>query len=339
MNRFCNCAYTSQGLKYIKPQIKNDTYNIVIKGYPCSLIRKFIREAEKLSECNVFYDYNGNPVALYCENKNIYITDGMLPSSAEPVTFGAADDLVYLGQYENKNSLRKNSDRIVSLINSIGKCEKKCVSYLETMCGIAEDMKRTEKSCMNINKINRFASKLWKKYGTPPNGRVGKETIVFSDYITPHGEKIAFDEFNSVCKNITVVNDFSFLVSEIIVEKIRLYALGCGYDVISCADYLNMSKIRHIIIPELQYAVFSERQSTDKICGKRIRNTRFVSDDYSQISKNRIVFYKKAFYELEQQASKSLQLIENMKNKLDEIYLSSWNGESFIAEKVRDIYK
>lgn len=346
MDNFCSQAYTSKGLVSLKSRAADIKFTYIMKGYPDSLKRFFLKKLlTSADSCfNAAYDYNNSPVCLYCREKNFQIVDGTYPLTAEPETYGITDTIIDLSAFQNLQKLTEKRDIAANLFKSIKKEEKRCRDFISAAKGISDDCRRHESQYIDRSSLNRFASRLWKRYGTPPSGRVGTETKYFADALSGYGMSFNFEKFSSMCKTVSVINDFSSVVSVSVADKIRLYALSSGFDVISFVDFLDAETVRHVIIPELEYGIYSARFSEDgnfENC-RKIRKSRFLSRESSEYIKNRSSFCKKAYSEFISEAANSIKAIENLKNRLDKIYLSATDINRFIfnnEQKVTGIDK
>lgn len=342
MNSFCSQAYTSGGLTEIKSHAAADSeFTYILKGYPCTLKQKFIREIQNSAdcECEILYDYNENPFFLRCRERKFRVVDGTYPHFCEPETYGITDKIIDLSAFQNPEILRSRRAEALELFTKIRKEEKRCTGFISAAKGIADDCRRIEASSVSGKKINRFAFRLWEKHGTPPRGRIGTEKKYFADVLTENGTDFAFRKFSEMCEYMFVIKDFSSAVSSQLTEKIRLYALSCGYDVISFVDFFDCQTVRHIIIPELKYGIYCERAVHAPFESvKYIRKSRFLKEEYSENCKNRASFCQKAYAELTDEAVKSLKTIESYKKALENIFISATNEKSFLINTIMCIY-
>ncbi|MCQ2479703.1 MAG: hypothetical protein MJ120_03600 [Clostridia bacterium] len=339
MNYFCSQAYTQNGLTYIRNQTaKSDNFTYIFKGYPNSLKAELLRKLQNSAgcECLMEYDYNESPVSLMCAGRGFSVVDGTAPNCAEPLTYGITDALIDLNAYQNQEELRNRKDEILSLFREIKKEEHRCAGFISAARGIAEDCRRIEMPSLNKPKINRFSARLWKTYGTPPTGKIGREKKYFANVLTSDGCSFPFSAFSDLCERISVINDFSMSAASIITDKIRLYALSSGHDVISFLDFLDGKTVRHIIIPEISYGIYCEKTSSVTFeNAKRIRKTRFIKEDFADNFKPRSNFCKKAYNELIAESVKTLKSVDYLKNKLDNVYLSVTNEKNISYEIVK----
>lgn len=340
MNSFCSKAYTSGGLTEIGNRAADGEFTYILKGYPCALKEKFITEIQNSSdcECEIFYDYNEKPFSLRCRGRHFRVIDGT-HSPCEPETYGITDKIIDMSAFQNPEILRNRKEEALELFAEIKKEEKRCTGFISAAKAIADDCRRVESPALSVSKINRFASRLWGKHGTPPRGKIGTEKKYFAEVLTENGADFAFRKFGEMCRNIFIIKDFSSAASSLLTEKIRLYALSCGYDIISFIDFLDGQSLRHIIVPDLEFGIYCERAVHAPFESvKYIRKGRFLKEDYSESCKNRVVFCKKAYTELTGEAVKSLKIIENHKKVLDNLFISATNEKSFLINHIICIY-
>ena len=109
-----------------------------------------------------------------------------------------------------------------------------------------------------------------------------------------------------------------------ITDRLRRYAVSCGMDVISCMSFLNPFGVpEHVIIPDIRFGVYSQRGKVLIKGTKRIRASRFLSDEMSELAKNRISFSLKALGGLIDEAAQSLEKIREGEKMLDKFYFEA----------------
>ena len=188
MEPFISQAYTAGRLSALKTQNTNGLFTYILKGYPRSLKRELIKSVQNVcGKCEAEYDFCAEPFSLVCREKGFAITDGTSPFTAEPETYGISDCIIDLGTYQNSAVLQSRRDEALALFREIGRLEKRCSEFISAAKGIADGCTETEAPAVNRPALNRFAARLWKKYGRPPTGRIGRETKYFAEVLTPSG--------------------------------------------------------------------------------------------------------------------------------------------------------
>ena len=198
----------------------------------------------------------------------------------------------------------------------------KCQRFLSACNEICTDAVRIDSESIDRSKLNRYTANLWKKYGSTPKGRIGRQSTALVSCITADGCEINYGAFNSYCKKIVAVCDKTGACSHLIAERIRRYALGAGYDVINCVCPMNPKRTEHVIIPELKFAVFSSeyyhRADFDN-CRKSFA-AKFHTPE-SEKTKQRVNFTLKAYHSLMCEVFDSIKQINACDRKLDCIFM------------------
>ncbi len=325
MNGSVSGAYTSKGfISFERKVFSPDCFTYIIKGYPDSAKSDLLNEIiEKENNTFAQYDYSGKPRLVYCEDKNICVKDGTYPYSAEAKTYGASDRTIDMSAFQLGGELRKQAVRVNGIMALIRKEEQRCERFLLSCAGIVNDCRRIEKSNIDYKKINRYASKLWQRCSDGMKGRVGSESKRFSTFIGKNGITRLVADFSELCRNVIIISDWSGAAAEMITDRIRLYALSGGYDVISYMDILNPGDIpEHIIVPELGFGIYRQTDAgtPDIKSYKRIHARRFMLKETSDSVRNRISFSKKACSDLMNEAVASVKKIGFYNSELDKIY-------------------
>ena len=233
--------------------------------------------------------------ALLCTERKILIADGETGLRAEN---GIDLNDLYNGLYPRE-------------LMRIYTCEKKkkadrCSRFLQAAESLKSELVRLDSQSIDYAKIVAFTLRLWKKNGGAMKGNIGRETKRFVSCITPDGVELNMKAFDS-CDRISVVVDRTGAVSTRIVDRIRRYALGSGYDVTSFVCSLDGKTVEHIIIPELRFGVFSS-EHYHRLLPKKERKifaSRFHTQESEKV-KNRLGFTFKAYRSLMNEAFESM---------------------------------
>ena len=197
---------------------------------------------------------------------------------------------------------------------------KRSGRFLSAADSVKKDAMRIDAKSVNIGSVVNYSSKLWKKLGTEMQGSIGTETRKFVSCITPDGAELNMKAFDA-CERLAVIVDKTGAVSTMIIDRLRRYALGSGYDVVSCICSLDGKTVEHIIVPELSFGAFSS-EHYHRILPKKERRvfaSRFHTTD-SELYKNRINFSLKAYRSLMNEAFESLIGAQTEERKINYIF-------------------
>lgn len=330
MQVFYSGAYTSRGfVDFNSSKGQRDCYNYILKGYPGSLKQSvFLSVKERLD--NLGEDYAvllgkfGQVSQLRCEQRGFLISDGTYPYRHEPETYGVSDKIIDLSEYQDTSALRSGRESALKAAERIKNNELRAHRFLSAAAGVNEDCKRVQRESLDIKKINRYTARTWAKSGGKLTGYIGRDIKIFTDIITDTGVQSDTDLFENMCDEILVISDNAGAAAEMITDRLRRYAMSCGMDVISCMSFLNPFGVpEHVIIPDIRFGVYSQRGKVLIKGTKRIRASRFLSDEMSELAKNRISFSLKALGGLIDEAAQSLEKIREGEKMLDKFYFEA----------------
>lgn len=291
--------------------------NLIVNGQSPAVKQElfdFIKN--RLEQKNISYtDFcsASGSIGIHCKNFKIF--DGNFS------TFSVKNsDTVFLENFQ-KNCLNSNE-----IFAEKEKHILRAKRFLSACNCIKDDIIRLEEPYINHTKINGFTRRLWQKISGEMKGRIGTESIRSVTCLTADGSELNMEAFDIYCDKVLVISDSSGAVSRIIVDRLRRYALGSGYDVISCQCALGETE--HIIIPELKYGVFSSRyfHRSDFKNERKIYAKRFLFSSADSI-KIRTDFSLKAYRAMMNEVFVSLQEIEKCDKILDSIYYNSTDME------------
>lgn len=136
-------------------------YTYIIKGGPGtgkSSLMKRINSALIDAEIETELIYcSSDPASLdgvYAPALNCWIADGTSPHTLEPKYPGAAQEIVDLGRFWDKNILRSRADEVIALTDENAACHRRCRRFLEASALLREDILRLTLGCTDTAKSN-----------------------------------------------------------------------------------------------------------------------------------------------------------------------------------------
>lgn len=198
--------------------------------------------------------------------------------------------------------------------------------FISACKSINRDVIRLAEPYINKNKIDSFSSRLWQRTTNGMKGHVGTETKRFVTCLTADGSELNMEAFDICCEKMLVINDRIGACAERITDNIRSYALGAGYDVISCPCSIDETIIEHIIIPELSFGIFTSKyyHRADFENSRKIYAKRFMFPDVDDI-KFRVDFSLKAYRKLMDEVFVSLEKVKQIDKNIDRIYSENFD--------------
>ncbi len=297
----------------------NSAERIIITsgGSPELKDKIFIELSEELSQKNIKNEKLlsfDNCFGIYCIDEKILIADKKFLKENQ---IKNAEKIINLNEIFSEKIPRELLHIYEKeYIKKVERCER----FLAAADGVKKDAFRIDSKSVNIGGVVRYSSALWKKLGAEMQGSVGKETKKFVSCITPDGAELNMKAFDK-CERLSVIVDKTGAVSTMIVDRLRRYALGSGYDVVSCVCSLDGKTVEHIIVPKLRFGVFSS-EHYHRILPKKERRvfaSRFHTAD-RELYKNRLNFSLKAYRSLMNEAFESLIGAQAEERKINYIF-------------------
>ena len=292
-----------------------DVPKIFVSGSSPAIKQKIFDMTEaELCEKNIDYSElcAGEKICgIFCKNFLIFDSDFYEKNIEKSVEFLSEKFLKTdsVSEEKNKRLCMKKEKEILRARRFLSACKT-----------VSDDMMRLEGAYLNHKKINAFTSELWQRITLGMNGHIGRETRRFVTCLTADGNELNMEAFDTYCEKMFVIADRTGTCAREIVDSLRGYALGSGYDVISCPCAVNGELIEHLIIPELGFGVFTSKyyHRDDFENARKIYAKRFLYPSVESI-KNRIDFSVKTYRNLMDEVFASLEKIKKIEAELDEI--------------------
>lgn len=277
--------------------------------------------------------------AVILNEKKIIILDGTAPHTVEPSYPGACEILLNFGQFWKTELLRKNSEKIIETTFINKSYHKAAAGYISAAGQLMSDSYKTALSCTDIKKVRRYADGICRKY-IPQNSGEGTEWVRFAEGITPIGIVTYAGTLTDEIDRTFVIEDKYGAVGNIIMNKIREYALKNGYEIITLKNpFLPSCITDHIIIPSLSLSFVTENDFVrpDKKV-KRIHARRFTDTEKLHSFRERLKFNSKAAKALLLAGVEKLASAKTVHDRLEKYYIDAMDFKKLteFAEKFSD---
>ena len=305
----------------------------IIKGGPGTGKSSFMKKVVKTAEgkgynaelCPCSSDPDSLDAVIFPEIKTV-IMDGTSPHTVDPFYPGACEQILNFGEFWNSDKLRENSDKIITLTNKNKFLHRIASGYLKAAKQLMTDNLNIINKYVDKNKLENFSRKLCKKY-IPKKYGIGFEWVRFLEGITPKGVISLANE--KITENMVVIEDSFGIVSDKIINHIRLYALSNGYDIITIKNaFLPSSLLDGIIIPELSLSFLRESEYSIFQNTRKIHSKRFMDIELLKAYKNRVKANKKTINSLISFATDTLKDAKSVHDQLESCYISAMDFES-----------
>lgn len=319
----------------------------IIKGGPgtgkSSFMKYLAVKATDRGEKTELFPCSSDPDSLDAvifPEKRLAVMDGTSPHTVEPKYPAVCEQLLNFGDFWNCDILRRSSNEITALTIRNRNLHKAASRYIRTAGIIISDSLKAAEDCTDTAKAEGFALSLCKKYIPRTQERVGREYKRFFGGITPKGIVSYADTATDALEYLVIINDNTGSAANIILKRIRDYALESGCEIITVRNFLLPSLLCDgVIIPSLSVGFvreydFQHFSSTER----RIHARRFISAERMGKSRERLRFNKKAARELLLCAADTLSKAKAVHDGLEAYYSSAMNFEALtqFAQKTAD---
>lgn len=315
---------------YVKGE---DLYTYIIKGGPgcgkSSFMKAVAKRAEELNQPLITAPCSSDPNSLdavILPNQKIMITDGTSPHIIDPVYPGVKEEIINFGEFWNKETLKEQSEKIISLTDKNKTLHKKASVCLNALGRVKRDNFSIYLAATDIKKTAHFAAQIANKY-LIKTGKKPKERVCFLSGETPQKTVFYEDTIELMCEKKVIINDPTLAVGSIIMSVIRDIALNCGYTIITAKNHiLGEEKIDHVIVPEANIAFCTENEQlhfSDTV--RRTRTERFYNKETVKKSANRIALNKKLEVAFLTQTHRLLTEAKQTHDQLENCYIKAMN--------------
>jgi len=316
----------------------------IIKGGPgtgkSSFMKYIVAKAQDkgitTELCPCSSDPDSLDAAIFPKLKTV-IMDSTAPHTVDPDYPGVCETILNFGEFWNNKKFSEKSEEIIAVTKQNKSLHKSASRYIKAFGNLIENNLKIASYSTNWNKSEDFAERLCRKY-IPKKGGKPFEWERFLSGITPKGVVFYGNDVVNSCDKAVIIKDEFGCVSDIIMRKVRSFALSEGYEIITVKNaFLPSVLIDHIIIPQLSLCFLRESEyghfTTDI---RRIHARRFMNLKTLRKSRERIKFNTKAARQLLTTACTVLNEAKSIHDEMEKYYISAMDfnaltafGESF----------
>lgn len=203
---------------------------------------------------------------IVLKNKKVAIIDGTSPHTIDPVTPGAVDKIINLGEYWNEEGISLNKEEIIDLNEETSRWYRIAYNYLNAAKSVYRSIEEIYNNASQSSEIYRLvADIIAKEYDKIDISlRPGRKKKFFASAITASGVVHYIPSLLSNMKTVYMINTPVGFANSSFMEIISEGAIYRGLDV-ECY-YCPMcpgEKIEHIIIPKLNLAFVTMNEYHD----------------------------------------------------------------------------
>ena len=320
---------------------------ICIKGGPGTGKSTFMRKiGERFAEEGEDVDFlhcsadDESLDGIVLKNRKVAIFDGTSPHITDPITPGAVDSIINLGDFWNEEGIMSNKVEIIDLNEETSSWYRIAYNYLNAARSVCRSLEELYGKAVRASEVyGLIGDIIEREYGRYPIAVCpGRQKKFFASAITADG---LVNYLNTLLENITNVYIISVPAgyqNSSFMEILREGAVYRGFDTESF--YCPMEpdeKIDHLIIPELSLAFISVNEYHDLEPWEVIRDDDSRQDitlmdisDYmdSVFIETNSELIKSLRNEFDVLLGKGIRALSNAKNthmKVEELYIPNMN--------------
>lgn len=303
----------------------------IIKGGPgtgkSSFMKYIAVKAEEKGLLTELCPCSSDPYSLdavILPEKKIVIMDGTAPHVVDPVYPGVCEKILNFGEFWDDKLFREKTDAVLELTDRNKALHKTASRYLQAAGQLMRDNYKTAAACTDQAKTLSFADKLCRRL-IPTHSGTGYEWVRFVEGITPVGVVSYSATLLNACRRTVLIDDDLGSASNLILSRVREYALKNGYEIVTLRNpFLPSLQIDHIMIPALSLCIATENEYLHfKTDIRRVHARRFVNSKQLHNSRERIKFNKKATRQLLLSAAETLSRAKAVHDELEKHYVGA----------------
>ena len=291
---------------------------ICIKGGPGTGKSTFMRKiGEKFTELGEDVDYlhcsadDGSLDGIILKTRKVALIDGTSPHITDPVTPGAVDRIINLGEFWNEEGIVVNKDEIIDLNEESSRWYRIAYNYLNAAKSVFRSLEEIYNRAVESSEIYRLiadiASKEYSDY--PISIRPGRQKKFFASAITAGGVTNYISTLLENISKVYVVSVPEGYMNSSFMEILREGAVYRGFE--TEAFYCPVGpdeKIDHLIVPQLSLAFITVNRYHD------IEPWEIIRDDDSR---QEITLIDVSDYMNVMDLQADSELIESLKDEFD----------------------
>ncbi len=246
---------------------------ICIKGGPgtgkSTFMKKvggyFLEKGEDVDFLHCSADENSLD-GVVLKKRKIALIDGTSPHTTDPVTPGAVDRIINLGEYWNEEGISVNKEEIIDLSEETSRWYRIAYNYLSAAKSVFRSLEEIYNNAAEASEIYRVVADIVaREYSHHDISlRPGRVKKFFASAITGNGVVNYINSLLGNMENIYMINVPIGYSNNSFMEIISEGAIYRGFNIETY--YCAMSpdeKIEHIIIPELKTAFITVNKYHD----------------------------------------------------------------------------
>lgn len=269
---------------------------------------------------------NNSLDGIVIKELGVALIDGTSPHIVDPITPGAVDEILNMGDALDMDMLSKHKKEILSINKDISKCYKRAYRYLASAKCIHDDWSNLNYESLDSNKISVLIETLKNDIFRTDISGYGGERRLFATAITPNGIITFADNLSKDYKNKYVLTGGPGMGKTDILKFLGTCSQKKGYYVEYMYDPFIPERIEHIFIPEISTCVITNNEiNKANYTGINYSLSNYTKPNSLSSKASEIEYDSQIFYEL---VNKAISLISNshaLHDDLEAFYIKAMN--------------
>lgn len=315
---------------------------IIIKGGPGtgkSSLMKTI--GKKFSEKNYDIEHhhcssdNNSLDGVLIKGLNVAIIDGTSPHIVDPINPGAVDEVLNMGDCWREEGFNANRKNIIEINKEISNTFKRSYKLLGAAKCVHDDWSNCNSESLDLSQISILKDYIKNKIFTNPLTQRGIDRHLFATAFTPDGIVTFVDNLLTGYENVYVLKGGPGSGKSSVLEYILNEGLNRGYFVEVFHDPFIPTRLEHIFIPELKFALITSNEINQmKLPGKQFYMDTMVIENKKSNYNTQIEEDKYIFYDLINKALVNLSKAKKLHDDLEKYYIENMDFDK-VNEKVK----
>jgi len=191
------------------------------------------------------------------------VVDGTAPHIIDPISPGAVDEIINLGDYWDTRPIKDNKREIIQCGAEIKRLFKRAYKYMAAAKNIMDDITEIYDNAENRAGAYIEAQNIADAhFNNKPEGKLGKKRKLFATGVTPSGIISLADTLTDGSYKVYTVNHgFGGIVPQLLASvSYEAFIRGIDAEIYYC-PMAPEERIEHVIIPSLKLAVMSNNEA------------------------------------------------------------------------------
>lgn len=263
---------------------------------------------------------------LVIKELNIALLDGTSPHMVDPITPGAVDEILNMGDCWVEENFKDTKFSILNTNKEIGNYFKRGYRYLGAAKSLYDDIYFYNDMALDKKALNLLIEKFKNELLPMEITHMGKERHLFASAFTNEGFITFIDNIIDGIPNIYVLKGEPGTGKTRLLSYIGNEALKRGMNVDIFHTPLVPEKIEHLIIHDINLAIVTSNEMNNKNFNGKIFDMNSLLDN-NLVAKNQNLINesKEIYYSLIDKGLSCIKTAKSIHDKLEVFYVPSMN--------------